>query len=503
MLIVLRLDKAALRTWRHQLLNRLSRLPGVEVGVIWGEEGEQTPRCIELLFALERMLNGIPEGGSASPASEASFAPYVVDPQAKPDLVLDFCGSGDSNAAPTWRVTFDGLFGEPPALSALLAGRSPIVEIVEATTGRSIASARPGSENVGVIVAAFEDCLDRTTTLLLAAINGAATAPSFEEMASARAGCAITAKVAARSLSRFVKHRLYRLCCRAPHWRVGWRFVDGPDVIDLARHPQHGWKTLADDGFHFFADPFPLVVGERSYVFVEDYDHRRGRGVISAVEFDDRGPIGSPQEVLATDGHLSYPFVFEHDGDIWMVPESSGRRAIDLFRATEFPGGWQLEATLVADVEASDATLFQNRDRWWMMATVRDEVGSFSDALHLWSATSLFGPWIAHRHNPVLVDIAAARPAGRVVRRDGRLVRPVQDGRRGYGAALALAEITRLDDAAFEQKVFASLGPGPLWPGRRLHTLNWAGRLECIDGSAISFRLKSRLRTRIVSRGVV
>ncbi len=32
------------------------------------------------------------------------------------------------------------------------------------------------------------------------------------------------------------------------------------------------------------------------------------------------------------------------------------------------------------------------------------------------------------------------------------------------------------------------LRPGPLWPGRRLHTLNRAGRLECIDGSATARR---------------
>jgi hypothetical protein len=123
-----------------------------------------------------------------------------------------------------------------------------------------------------------------------------------------------------------------------------------------------------------------------------------------------------------------------------------------------------------------------------MTATVRDGGGSYSDALHLWSARSFRGPWTPHRKNPVLIDTAAARPAGRVVERGERLIRPVQDCRRGYGAALALAEITRLDDNRFEQSVVSVLEPGKSWPGRRLHTVNRAGRLECIDGSAISFR---------------
>jgi hypothetical protein len=136
------------------------------------------------------------------------------------------------------------------------------------------------------------------------------------------------------------------------------------------------------------------------------------------------------------------------------------------------------------------------------MATVRDGGGSHSDALHLWSAPCLCGRWIPHRKNPVLIDIGTARPAGRVVERNGRLIRPVQDCRRGYGASLALAEITRLDAECFEQSIIASLEPGKNWPGRRLHTLNRAGRLECIDGSAISFRLKmiNRLYTAMLTR---
>src|SRR5262249_15349697 len=110
-----------------------------------------------------------------------------------------------------------------------------------------------------------------------------------------------------------------------------------------------------------------------------------------------------------------------------------------------------------------------------------------------WSAPDLLGPWTAHRRNPVLVDVATARPAGHVIRRDGKLIRPFQDCRNGYGTALGLAEITRLDDDAFEQRVETLLHPGPLWPRRRLHTLNRAGRLECIDGSAWSSKLLERL----------
>jgi hypothetical protein len=495
MLIEIRVDKRSLRRWQLALVERLSRNPQTRVIISWGNAIEPLPSCIGCLFALERLINGLPDTGGASEATEACFSSYAVA-FGDPDLVLDLCGPAKQGSAPTWFVTFDGSFGDEAALGALLAGRSPVIDVVDGQSGLSIASARPGTERHGIILAAFEDCLARATTLIVAAVNGAASPMQHKLTAAAGVRCAAVARLAVASLVELARRRLYSLCCYAPHWRVGWRFVDGPDVIDLLAHPQQGWNKLRDDGLHFYADPFPIVVGDRTFLFVEDFDHRRGRGAISVVEFCDTGPLGAPRIVLDADAHLSYPFVFEHAGEMWMVPECVARRAIALYRASRFPDAWQFEAILVADVEASDPTLFHDAGRWWMMATVRDNGGSFSDALYLWSAASLFGPWMPHRKNPVLIDIAAARPAGRVVHRGNRRIRPVQDCQDGYGSALALAEITRLDDDEFDQTILATLRSGDLWPGRRLHTLNRAGRLECIDGSAIAIKAQSRMRQR-------
>jgi hypothetical protein len=293
-------------------------------------------------------------------------------------------------------------------------------------------------------------------------------------------------------LARAVLREVYRLGYHTPHWCVGWRKLDGPDILTLRSLPEQQWRVLADDNRRFYADPFPVEHDGRVVVFVEEFPHRTGKGVISAVSFDAIGPVGRPEPVLELPYHLSYPFVFAADGAWWMIPESCAAESVELFRATDFPRGWVKERTLLRNVVASDATLFQDAGRWWMAATVRDRGGSYSDALHLWSAPHFSGPWTPHAKNPVLVDIASARPAGRIVERDGILWRPVQDCRRSYGAALGLARITRLDDQGFEQEVEAILTPGTSWPGRRLHTLNQAGGFEFIDGSAPSplrFRL--------------
>ena len=399
-------------------------------------------------------------------------------------VVLDFTDGAMPGQA-TWRVTFDGIAGEAAALAALTQSRTPVVSIVDAT-GAVIASGHPGTESGGVLTLAYRDILARTATLIVGALDGAR--PTLDaEHRPGHLDTAGVARFAAKSLARAVARKLYGLCYNAPHWRVGWRHVDGPDVIDLRAHPAGGWRDLPDDGSRFYADPFPFEHNGRTFVFVEDFVHALGYGVISVVEFDAGGPLGTPRPVLDIGTHLSYPFVFARDDAVFMIPETVATNTLDLYRAVSFPDRWEKEATLLPGIQASDATLFEHDGRWWMLACVRDE-GAFSDALHVWSAPDFRGPWQPHRRNPVLIDIASARPAGRVVSRDGALIRPFQDCRDGYGAALGLARITRLDDDVFEQQVETILRPGPLWPGRRLHTLNRAGRLECIDGSATARR---------------
>jgi hypothetical protein len=477
----LRLDGARPRRWHRLLLDRLTAQGlGATLDDRPGPGG--LTGSAERLFHLEALLGRMPTDGPAAPLPPGSLDAYRAAP-APPDLTLDLCG--DAESGPVWRLAYDGACGE----AALMAGHAPVATLSEGA--RRVAAGRLGSETPGTMLAAFEDGLMRTITLVASALTGARPADPASEPEAQRLALtpAALGERALRVLAQAVVHRLYRLCYRAPHWRVGWRRLDGPDLFDLRAHPADGWRVLPDDGRRFYADPFPLDAQGRTVLFVEEYPHATGKGVISAVPFGREGPEGTPRPVLEEPWHLSYPFVFARDGAAWMVPEASRNGTVDLYRARAYPGGWVKEATLLSGVTASDATLLEHGGRWWLFATIRDGAtardprGAFSDALCLWSAPDFRGPFVPHPGNPVLIDIAAARPAGRIVSRGGRLIRPVQDGRAGYGAALALARIDRLDEDGFSQTVETVLHPGPLWPGTRLHTLNRSTEFEFIDGS--------------------
>ena len=498
----LRLDGQRPRRWHALLLGRIAG-PAVAVEVDARPGPGDWPVNADLLFRLEALIHCLPRDGASAPAAPSEMAAWPAAGGDAPDLILDLCGDvPPGGSVPVWRLTSDGLPGEAGLLASLLAGRAPEIAIHHGD--RVLACGRVGTERRGVILTSFEDALTRTITLIAAALSGHDRSHPATAATAAEPVPLSTGHVAARTvrmLAHDVVQRLYHLCYHAPHWRVGWRRLGGPDVIDLRRHPEGGWNVLPDDGRRFYADPFLLDHGAETWLFVEEFVHALGKGVVSAVRFGPDGPVGVPEPVLEEPHHLSYPFVFARDGAAWMVPESGSAGTIDLYRAAAFPGGWVKEATLVSGVAASDATLVEHAGRWWMFATVRDASyaaplghGSYSDALHLWSAPDFRGPWTAHAANPVLVDIASARPAGRIVVRDGGLIRPVQDCTSGYGRALALARIDRLDDEGYAQTVETTLTAGPGWPGTRLHTLNRSATLECIDGSARSPRLRAALR---------
>jgi hypothetical protein len=498
MRVSLRLDSECVRSFHVMLLQRLAALPDVTMVVDARPAGGGIPRSAEALFQLETAIHGLPRDGLAKRVPLSDLAPYRTEQRASPDLVLDLCGDVNPDGIRVWRVTYDGASGEEALLALILNGQTPLARVEE--NGAAIAAGRLGTEYGGIALASFQDMLARTASLIVAAMTGTAKAtalPALPEAAPAGAPPPMPSAGklgvrAAKALARRIVQKIYHLCYNAPHWKVGWRETKGRDLFDLRAHPASGWQVLPDDGSRFYADPFPIVHQGQLTLFVEDYVHRLGKAIISAVPFGPAGPIGSPVPVLELPYHLSYPFVFERDGEVWMIPESCANGTVDLYRATAFPGGWVKESTLLSGVVASDATLVEHGGCWWMFATVRDGGGAFSDALHLWSAPDFRGPWTPHPNNPVLIDIASARPAGRMVMRGGDLIRPVQDCRGSYGAALGIARISHLDLIGMEQVVETILNPGELWSGRKLHTLNEAGGFEFIDGSAISPRWKHR-----------
>ncbi len=423
MRLTIRLDPNRLRQWHLRLVQRLAQRPLTRVAVEWGGGAAPLPHAATVVAAIECLLYRLPGRSPFAVASPADFALFVPRDGGGPDdVVFDLCGGDPRPGERTWHLYFDGRRAEAAAIGALIRSRTPVVSIVDASTGSEIVSGHPGVQNSRVLARAFDDVMARTATLVKAALDGATPRFRGERPVCARAGTAAIAWFWLKSMLFQALTLFYRLFYNTPHWRIGYRFVRGRDVVDLRAHPVGGWSVLADNGLRFYSDPFPVEKDGRTFLFLEDLEHRLNRGVISVVEFDAGGPIGTPRPVLDTGSHLSYPFVFEHGGEMWMVPESCSTASVDLYRAERFPDGWVKQATLVSGVVASDATLFEHDGRWWMFATVQDGGGSYSDALHVWSA-----PAIAWALDAAPAQSRSRRFGDGAARRPRRAARPKID----------------------------------------------------------------------------
>ncbi len=483
--VLLVVETGRTRRWMADLAADLAAL-----GLVVRVRVTDTPppaTIVALALELDRLVSPRPRRRGHEAVAAAAIAPPPEDGFA-PDAVVDFSAAPRPVAGATsFAVAWSGACGEDALVGAVTAG--PIeATIFDVATGAVLERVFPSFETVSGLTDAVGVCGARAATALAARLaarargrdRGRPDGTRIDLAPARRPDLVPTAKATALRLARFV----YHLACRAPHWRVGWRMIDGPGLLDGAGFAGPVFRPIADPGTHFYADPFVVVVDGRSWVLVEDLDHATDRGRIAAIPFDDEGPCGPAVPVLEEPWHLSYPFPITIDGVLHIMPESSTAGDLGLYRCIAFPDRWERVATLVEEPIA-DATVVEHAGRWWMFSTLDDGRGGWSDLGVVHHAPSPTGPWRRLDGGPATIDARLARPAGRAFVRDGRLFRPVQDCSRTYGGAVHVVETTRLDETALEQTIRFTVAPGPHWPGGRLHAVDRVGRLEVIDGAVV------------------
>ena len=447
-----------------------------------------------------------------APMSVATFADGRSDAHAF-DVLLDLTAAGDA-AIPArdhvarWAFVFGPDRRRDPlrvGLRDLALGRGTIdVALIDCAEGRTLRSGVLRT-TAWSIDAQFEQLLVDTAAWLADAAgnapHGTAAAGAIPVATRAEPGAcgeppvhrrfeaplpllwlaARTREIAAANIT----------LVRRDDWNIG--LLDRPieGVLTTAEPSTIRWLPTRPG--RYAADPFGVEVGGQLHVLFEDFDVEQRRGIISATTLEPDGRFSDPEPVLDTEGHASYPFLLEADGEVWMIPETSASREVRLYRSTGLPDRWHLEARLLSDVQVSDPTIVQHGDRWWMFGTSRSL--GVDHALRVWHAPGLTGPWTVHRNDPVKFDARSARPGGTPFVVDGVLYRPAQDCSRRYGGSVVVNRIDELTPTAFREVPVAGVRPRAPYPDG-LHTLSAAGARTLIDGNAFRFApgaLASRL----------
>ncbi|MCB1884522.1 MAG: hypothetical protein KDG89_11095 [Geminicoccaceae bacterium] len=256
-------------------------------------------------------------------------------------------------------------------------------------------------------------------------------------------------------------------------WAIG--VLDRPIVSLLDDDALADARWIAAPKGVYYADPFG-VPGQGT-ILCERFDHGDGKGRLVAL---DAGvpPFERPLD-LGIPGHASFPFLVEAEGRLLCLPESSADRRLALWRRTA-DGSWQPAATVAEGIAAIDPVLFSWQGRWWLAYTDGD-LGA-SDNLCLLHAPSPQGPWRPHPANPVKVDVRSSRGAGTPFVAGRALYRPAQDCLGGYGQAIVINRVHRLDPETYLEEPVRRIAPDGSGPYRHgAHTLSAWGERTLID----------------------
>ena len=197
--------------------------------------------------------------------------------------------------------------------------------------------------------------------------------------------------------------------------------------------------------------------------------------------------------VLEKKHHLSYPFVFEHEGEYYMIPETAENQTIELYKSESFPFNWQWQMNLMENVTAVDATLYFHSNKWWMFVNLTENEGASSrDELFIFYSEELHSNnWQPHKKNPVVSNVKNARPAGAVFSINNKIYRPAQNSSHRYGYGLNLNHIERLNEYQYQEKTITQIEPS--WEKGLLacHSFSKVNQLYVID--CLSNSLKPHL----------
>mgnify|MGYP001603756187 CR=1 FL=1 len=233
-------------------------------------------------------------------------------------------------------------------------------------------------------------------------------------------------------------------------WSIGIYVGDSPlNLTDCSEinNPVLTAKDVTDIQADFVADPFMIKKDDVWYMFMEVLNTKTQLGNIGLAVSKDGFKWNYKQIVIEEPFHMSYPYVLECDGEYYMIPETSETYSVRLYKADIFPTKWSLAGDILYGRSYKDSTIFRHNDMWWMFTSDR------YDFLRLYYADNLMGAWTEHPESPVVrKQSGMARPGGRVVHLNGKIIRYAQEGKPERGFQIKAFEITELSTISYKER---------------------------------------------------
>jgi hypothetical protein len=236
----------------------------------------------------------------------------------------------------------------------------------------------------------------------------------------------------------------------------------------------------------FWADPFIFNYEEENFIFFENFNYQTKKGKISCGRVDNNKLIDIV-DVMEKDYHLSFPFIYRENGDIFLMPETSKNNRLEIYKCVKFPNEWKLHITAFEGEKIADAHFYtdKNKSKWLFLNKKPNDNALMDSELHIYKVNSLtLNDLEPHKNNPVIINSKVARNGGAIFEFENEIYRPSQANVDGiYGHGLNINKILKLTiDEYFEETIvtaYPNFHPGL----KSMHHLHQKNGIFVIDAA--------------------
>ena len=280
--------------------------------------------------------------------------------------------------------------------------------------------------------------------------------------------------------------RLQKSPLFAESWNVAYRQKPAGSILEDKELPFH----VVPYGYRYWAaDPIVIEWEGKAYIFAELYDYILRRGVLGYCEIT-AGKTGKWKPIIREDYHLSYPCILEHDGKVYIMPESGAGNCLTVYEAVSFPDHWKKVQILRDNVKFADTTPLPVEGRHLALTHCVDNPQN--PRLMLIDLDGEIADVSVEGSEPF-----RSRPAGHMFQKNGNWIRPAQyseDCGRGYGKAMVFYSCSISESGQYDEAEITTLYPQELKFDRSvfldgMHTYNAGKQFEVIDIKTRRFNL--------------
>lgn len=236
---------------------------------------------------------------------------------------------------------------------------------------------------------------------------------------------------------------------------------------------------ILNNNKYWFADPFLFEYHGVCYLFFEAYDLIEQKGKIAYSILQDDYTATKPKIIIERGYHFSFPYIFQYNNEIYIMPETCGDNNLQLFKAISFPDIWKEERVLLKDVFVSDSIFFNHESKIWLSCFEQYRMPPKGKLFFCWGKNKIHEVKDGSVSEGIVVSEGdyGIRNAGESFQMNHQVIRVGQNSTgKQYGKGLVFFTIKSMSPYQ-EEEIYA------IDAMKMQSHLHFSGHTKCIDGT--------------------